>query len=176
MRLILIASVLMTLISTEAYSQVKGKTLHKYGLSVDFDLIVRQDDLDQEGIGFALALGGVKYLGEGGRFRLIPNVEYGSFKWEEDDLFYNYFALNLMAQMDIIKYTRFSIPMSGGLVLDYSENDVGMSRIRESYRLYFGLRLDFKSNWAIEFFNFGMALNNNFISLRCTYLRMEYQF
>jgi len=176
MKEILIAAVLILVIwdSCIAQSNDSGK---KFGISMDFDLVVRDDDLDQEGIGFAFSLGGVKYIGDSsGRYRLIPSVEYGSFKWEENDFYNKYVSLNLIGSMDLIKGRRYSIPVSGGLVLDYSKSKNGESRIRESYKLYFGSRINLKSNWAIEFLNLGLSVNSDFLSIKMNYIRLEYQF
>ena len=69
----------------------------QYGISMDLDLIFRFDDLDQEGAGPALSIGGVRSFGDSGRYRLIPSLEIGSFKWDENERLNSYAGLNLLA-------------------------------------------------------------------------------
>lgn len=176
MRVLLTAISFLFVSCSFTFCQSHNQFQPSYGLSIDLDLIVRSDDLDQEGIGFSIAVGGVKYLGESGKYRLTPSIESGAFQWQENDVLHKYYALNLLAQIDVIKYTVYSLTMNGGLVLDYSKSELGESRLKESYRMFLGNRLNLKSRWALELFNCGLAFSKDFIALRCTYFRLEYQF
>lgn len=176
MKSLVVVLILLLGVCTKSEAQSNEIDTPTNGISLDLDLVIRSDDLDQEGAGPAFAIGWVKYLGDEGKYRLTPSIEYGAFKWEQDDLYYDYYSLNLIASMDLFKWGRYSIPMSGGIVIDYTKDQNGDSRIKEAYKLFFGSRIDLRSNWAIEFLNFGLIINQDFFSMKTTYLRAEYQF
>lgn len=146
------------------------------GLTFGVDLIIREDHVDQGGLGPAFILGSVIELGETDRMRLIPSLEYGLFKWQEDDILNDYFAINVLGQIDVIRFRKYSIPMSGGAVLDFNNDENGNLKVKEAFKLYLGNRLVLKDGWAIEFLNFGLTVNRDFAVVKGGYFSLEKKF
>lgn len=146
------------------------------GISMNFDLTIREDDLDRGGLGFVAALGYVRYVSED--FRLVPSLEYSAYKWEQDDTFHNYVGLNLFAQYDLLDLGRYDIPVGGGLIMDFARTDGGDLRVAPVFHIYGTNRITFKSNnWSVEFLSFGLSTNfRDFAAIKVTYFRLEKKF
>lgn len=146
-----------------------------YGLIMDLGLIIRDDNINRDGLGPSIEIGAAKYLDDEGRNRIFATIEAGWFQWNEKQPYDDYVALNVLFQRSLLRYKKYSLPVTAGLAWDYTKNDDGLSNLATLGRLYFGSRFDF-DNWAMEVLNVGLNIGSDFVSLKMTYFRAEWKF